>query len=300
MCRADAGGPGAPGEGARSAPGFELLDRRYAAELDARPHPPGGSLLAQTILTGAPRRALYAMVDPEPGAAVLDLGTGFGPVALELAHLRRVRAVGVDSDAGVLEVAARIAGSLGAFLAPGSEVGFALADIASLPCGDGSFDLVTARLVFQHLVSPAEVVAEIRRVLRPGGRAFVFDVDDGLGVSYPGPSPALDALERAFAACQSERGDRSVGRKLTTYFETAGFEVAALHLVAQAAHVASEQGDASRSLTASRLLAARDEIVALGLLDGAAFDRHLAAYLGEPPVARFRAECQLAAVFTRT
>ncbi|MDA8291729.1 MAG: methyltransferase domain-containing protein [Actinomycetota bacterium] len=279
---------------------FGPLDRSYAAYLDENPAPPGGSLLAQTILTGPARRSTYEIVPIEPGDTLLDLGTGFGPVALELAHLARVDAVGVDSDRDVLEVAGAIRERLAGFLAPGSEVRFVPADVTDLPSGDESVDVVTARLLFQHLARPEEAIEEIRRVLRPGGRVFVFDVDDGLGVSYPDPSPALGALEAAFDACQSVRGgDRQVGRKLSSYFARAGFEVGTIRLLAQAVHVASEVGDASRALTAARLRAARDEIVARGLLGPAEFDASLDSYLREPAVERFRAECQLAAVFTR-
>ncbi len=278
---------------------WSVLDRAYAAYLDAHPAPPGGSLLAQTILTGAARRTLYPLLEVEPGAELLDLGTGFGPVVFELAHLHRVRAVGVDIDEAVLDVAGALGDALAGWVREASAVRFAPADVADLPYGAAAFDVVTARLLFQHLPDPEAVVAEIRRVLRPGGRAFVFDVDDGLGVTYPEPSAALTALEGAFAACQSGRGgDRHVGRKLTTYFATAGFDVGPLRLLAQAAHVASEQGDASRSLTVARLLAARSEIVGRGLLAAAEFDAHLDAFVHEPAVARFRAECQLAAVFT--
>lgn len=285
---------------ASSAQQWSRLDRAYALYLDEHPDPPGGSLLAQTILTGASRRGLYPLIGLEPDARILDLGTGFGPVVLELARLQPVRAVGVDLDAAVLRVATDLGASLADWLAPGAQVRFERAGAETLPFEDASFDLVTARLLFQHLSDPERVVREVSRVLRRGGSAFVFDVDDGFGVSYPPPSGALAVLEAAFAACQSGRGgDREVGRKLTTYFTGAGFTVGSIRLLAQAAHVASEAGDTSRSLTTARLLAVRAEIVDRGVLTAHEFDTHLEQYSSEPPVARFRAESQLAVVFTK-
>ena len=70
---------------------WDELDSAYARFLDDNPVPPGGSLLAQTILTGAARRSLLPLLEVAPGASVLDLGTGYAPVLLELARRRAVR-----------------------------------------------------------------------------------------------------------------------------------------------------------------------------------------------------------------
>jgi SAM-dependent methyltransferase len=46
----------------------------------------------------------------------------------------------------------------------------AMADLTQIPFKDGSFDLVTANMVVEHLSDPRRVLEEVRRVLRPGGR----------------------------------------------------------------------------------------------------------------------------------
>lgn len=289
-----------PGATGPDEPTWIRLDEAYAAYLDAHPAPPGGSLLAQTILTGPTRRSLLSLLEVRPGEDVLDLGTGFGPVVLEMAHRYEVHGVGIDVDQDVLAVATSVAETLGAWLCSGSSVRFERAEVEDLPFADGTFDVATARLLFQHVVEPRRVVAELWRVLRRGARVLLFDVDDGLSLTYPLPSPDLVALEQAFAACQSGRGgDREVGRKLTTYFAEAGFEIRTVQLLAQAQHQASAPGDPSRLVNAARLRAARDEIVRRGLLGGHEFDRYLTAYESEPPVARFRAESQLVVVAER-
>ena len=276
------------------------LDLAYARYLDEHPSPPGGSLLAQTILTGPARRSLLPMLTVPPDAGILDLGTGFGPVALEVAHVQAVRVVGLDSDEAVLEATRQIASSLGSWLHDGSSVDFRLGDATDVDVEAGAFDLVAARLLFQHLPDPRAVVSECWRVLRPGGRVVVFDVDDGFGVSFPPPSPELACLESAFDSSQARRGgDREVGRKLTTYLADAGFAIRRVQLLAQAQHVAPAQGDASRLVNLARLRAARAEIVGAGLLAADVFDRSLAAYEREPAVPRFRAESQIAVVAER-
>lgn len=280
---------------------WDELDSAYARFLDDNPVPPGGSLLAQTILTGAARRSLLPLLEVAPGASVLDLGTGYAPVLLELARRRAVRGLGIDTDAEVLAAAEAITGSLASWLHEGSSLRFRLGEAGSLDLEDATFDLVCARLLFQHLADPAAAVRECRRVLRPGGRAVVFDVDDGFSVTYPEPSPELGRLEAAFDRSQSLRGgDREIGRKLTTYFADAGFAIESVQLLAQAQHVAAVQGGASRAVNVARLRAARAGIVDAGLMAAAEFDRCLAAYEAEPAVPRFRAESQVVVVAIRT
>ncbi len=270
---------------------WAVLDRAYAEYLDGNPDPPGGSLLAQTILTGRQRRALLPHLEAARGVDLIDAGTGFAPLLLELAHRDEVRAIGVDGDGRVLAAAASIAGRLSDWLHPRSSARFVQGDLLSLPFADASFDVATVRLVVQHLAEPQRFVGELLRVLRPGASAFVVDVDDGLGLTYPPPSPERAALEEAFDACQAAAGgDRLVGRKLSTYFSSGGFEVAGIELLAEARHVVTAPADASRLLVTSRLAAAREEIVRRGLLAEEEFDRCLAAVANEPASARFRVE----------
>lgn len=53
-------------------------------------------------------------------------------------------------------------------------------DVTKLPFADGSFDLVTANMVFEHLMEPQVQLAEITRVLRPGGQ-LIFHTPNALG-----------------------------------------------------------------------------------------------------------------------
>lgn len=107
-----------------------------------------------------------------PVKAVLDIGCGEGQVARHIAaHLavdsagagEAPRAVGVDpSWSQAQEVKAR-----------GGGVAPALAAAGELPFPDESFDAVVVCLVFEHIDDAAGALAEVARVLRPGGR-FVF------------------------------------------------------------------------------------------------------------------------------
>lgn len=94
---------------------------------------------------------------------VLDVGCGDGQISRALAA-RGSSVVGIDPTARNLEVAAERGG--------GPEYRLATAD--RLPFGDAEFDAVVACLVFEHIDDLDEAIAEVARVLRPGGRFSFF------------------------------------------------------------------------------------------------------------------------------
>jgi len=97
-------------------------------------------------------------------ARVLDVGCGEGQVSrLAAARLGTDLVVGVDpTHAQVVEAHRR-----------GGLVSYGRADAAALPFSDGSFDAAVACLVFEHIDEVDRAIAEVGRVLRPGGR-FLF------------------------------------------------------------------------------------------------------------------------------
>jgi malonyl-CoA O-methyltransferase len=99
------------------------------------------------------------------GLAVLDLGCGTGRHALWLAQAG-ARVTAVDFSEGMLEQARR---------KPGADaVRFLAHDLLRpLPFPDRAFDRVVSGLVLEHLADLGAFFAEVRRVLRPGGRAVV-------------------------------------------------------------------------------------------------------------------------------
>jgi SAM-dependent methyltransferase len=99
---------------------------------------------------------------------VLDAGCGTGSSLLEAARRwPAARLVGLDASVGMLALAGREAGRLPA--GARERVGFIESDSASLPFADRSFDLVMTAFMLQLVPSRPPVLAEFRRVLRPGG-----------------------------------------------------------------------------------------------------------------------------------
>jgi ubiquinone/menaquinone biosynthesis C-methylase UbiE len=102
-------------------------------------------------------------VESLEGLTAVDLGCSTGFIADEL---RRAGAavIGVDIDApGLAAARARFP----------AGIAWALADGVALPLQDASVDLVVFSQIYEHVVDPDAVVAEIRRVLKPGGAAYL-------------------------------------------------------------------------------------------------------------------------------
>jgi len=95
---------------------------------------------------------------------VLDVGTGEGQVARLAAAGGATAVVGVDPTWSQVVAARR----------RGGGPAFARAAAAALPFADQAFDAVVACLVFEHIEEVDRAIAEVSRVLRPGGRFLFF------------------------------------------------------------------------------------------------------------------------------
>ncbi len=256
----------------------QLLDEytRFAAE---HPGTPERWLLDQSIGLSALYDVVAGLVSRRSSGPVLDLGTGYGALAVRLAATG-LRVLGVDHDRQVLRCAEEIASR---FLGTAASARFVTADVTHLPLLDqAGFRLVTASLLLEHVPDPAEVAAEAFRVLVAGGTAAFFDVDDGLGAVHP-ETPALSRLSEALSAWQSGYGgDRKVGRKLPGLLADAGFGDVEVYVLPQSRFSVTSPDSEERRLTAARLEHAREGIIGAGLLSRAAFDGLVAEYLGAP------------------
>jgi len=112
------------------------------------------------------KRAAVTALDLEPGSCVVDLACGTGDLCAE-AGSQGLRAIGVDVSAGMLAVARRR--GVAVMLARGSG--------DALPFRDGAIDGLTCGFALRNFVAIQPVLAEIARVLRPGGRAAFLEVD---------------------------------------------------------------------------------------------------------------------------
>ncbi|MGY1700176.1 methyltransferase domain-containing protein [Geodermatophilus sp. SYSU D00766] len=136
----------------------------------------------------------YDLLDLRPGATVLDLGCGEGRHAFE-AYRRGAHVVAVDHGASEVATTRQWLGAIAeAGEAPaGARYEVVRGDLLHLPFPDASVDRVIASEVLEHIPDDARAMAEIVRVLKPGGRVAVT-------VPRYGPERVCWALSDAYHA----------------------------------------------------------------------------------------------------
>lgn len=124
-------------------------------------------------------------LNPAPGLQWLDVGCGTGAFTELLARRCAPKSLtGVDPAPAQIEYARK--------RTPQAE--FDVADAATLPFGDGTFDVVASALVINFIPDRAKAMAEMNRVLRPGGTVAAYLWDRDLYNDYSPHAPMENAL----------------------------------------------------------------------------------------------------------
>jgi ubiquinone/menaquinone biosynthesis C-methylase UbiE len=102
------------------------------------------------------------------------------------------------------------------------HVAFAVGDVYALEADDGSFDVVHAHQVLQHLTDPVAALREMARVCRPGGLLAVRDVDYATFIWWPA-DPGLDRwLDLYHRVARRNDAEPDAGRRLLAWAHAAG------------------------------------------------------------------------------
>lgn len=170
--------------------------------------------LSETPEMGAQRRRVIELLGPQPGWRVLDVGCGPGHLARELAA-----AVGPGGQVCGVDVSEHMLA-----LAGESEVELVHVGRARLPFDDEAFDAAVATQVYEFVEPLAEALAELHRVLRPGGRALILDTDwDSLVWHASDP----ERMDRVLEGWRQRVVDPRLPRTLARRLREAGFAIAA-------------------------------------------------------------------------
>lgn len=156
------------------------------------------------------RRGLIALLAPQPGERILDIGCGPGIFAAELqTHGAEVTAL--DSSPAMLAAVERHA----------PTVERVEGEAMSLPFPDGAFDAVTIVQVLEYVADPVAAIREAARVVRPGGRLLVAD-SDWETATFDIDDTAL--ARRALDAWCATKVHGRAGRHLRGWLVAAGLE----------------------------------------------------------------------------
>lgn len=213
-----------------------------------------------------------------PGSSAIDLGCGPSGVLdlLAAAVGPGGRTVGLDANPTHVAMARQYVAQSGL---AGVEV--VHADARETGLTSGSFDLVHARTLLVTIPEPAEVLAEMVRLARPGGWIASQEPDGDLSICHP-PLPAWDRLSEMFRAGFSRAGaDLLIGRQLAELYREAGLEQ--IHVVSHANSYPA--GHTRRMIIPDLVRSMRSVVVERGLADSAELaelDRAVRAHLADP------------------
>src|SRR5262245_31969475 len=182
---------------------------------------------------------------------VLDVGCGTGKqLAADRAHFPQLTLVGVDLSTRMLEIAK----------ARAPDVTWVRGDGQSLPFASASFDYVTNQFSYPHVRDKRRLVHEIFRVMRPGGRFVLLNID-------PWAMPGW-AIYRYFAGTRAlDERDFLAPASLVSLLQDAGFT----HVVADSRDLSKDQdlgeflASVSQRHSASQLMALPDKDYEAGL-----------------------------------
>jgi ubiquinone/menaquinone biosynthesis C-methylase UbiE len=151
-----------------------------------------------------------ASVSPQ-GAKVLEVGCGPGRLSILLARDHGLEVTGLDLDPAMIE---RAKANARHSVNDGDRPSFLVGDVSSMAFPDGSFDLVVSTLSMHHWAEPSAGLDEIARVLRPGGRALVWDFLGGR-IPLTGASQTRSTAREAprFASRARPRGGGRAGSR---------------------------------------------------------------------------------------
>jgi SAM-dependent methyltransferase len=196
--------------------------------LDDQLHPGGERLTLR----------LARLAGVAPGARVIDVACGSGATALLLARELRCVTVGVDLGARAIEQARHAT-------RPGERVHFLLGDAEALPTPDASFDVALSECSLCTFADKPRAIAEMARVVRPGGTIAIADVTADLD--------ALPAQLRSAAARVACIADARSAGEYAALLRDAGCEPLAVEPHDRELHTMADRVEAR--LRAARMLA---------------------------------------------
>ncbi len=184
---------------------------QIAKTLESRAAEPDMVAITQSYLSGLPWTDI---------ALAVDVGCGTGPIARAMAaHANAAgqgaRTLGIEPSQELIAVAKKLGDGI-------QNLSFEVADGLTLPLDDGAADLLVYHTVLTHVTEPPKLLAEARRVLRPGGTIVICDADFSKASLSGGADDPLGVFAGAFVRHQVT--DAYLVARLPALVRNAGFD----------------------------------------------------------------------------
>ena len=154
-----------------------------------------------------------------PGLRVLDFGCGPGTISVGLAKAVAPGELhGVDMEQSQVDLARAVANSRGQ-----PNAVFHVGDVTNLDFEDGFFDVAHCHNVLMHVPDTAAVLAEVKRVLKPGGIIGCRELNSAASFTYPDFGIIRRAWDMFEDLLSSDEGHPQMGKELKAHVLAAGF-----------------------------------------------------------------------------
>jgi ubiquinone/menaquinone biosynthesis C-methylase UbiE len=161
------------------------------------------------------KQRTFALLDIQPGQQILDVGTGLGQDALEMAKLvgPTGQVTGLDFSQTMVQEAQKRSHDANL------PVTFCQGDVHHLAFADNTFDRCRADRTFQHLPNPRQALSEMMRVTKPGGKLLIVDPDHETRVV---DTPYPDITQRFLQFRNSGLQQPGIAHQLYALFKETG------------------------------------------------------------------------------
>ncbi len=163
--------------------------------------------------------ATYLLPYLRPGLRVLDFGCGPGTISVGLAkEVAPGEFHGIDMEESQIDIARAVANVYG-----GSNMTFHIGDVTDMPFEDGFFDVAHCHNVLMHIPDTAAVLAEVKRVLKPGGVIGCREMICESSYTHPDFGIIRKAWEMFEDLLAADDAHPQMGKEIKSHLLNAGF-----------------------------------------------------------------------------